>query len=94
MHKNIESKSIEQLMAEADELIKKIDSVVYKDLQEKHRIELEKHTQNLKQIQSELNTKIEKKETTLSSYTSSAKGMHEALHEIAVAMKDLAKYLT
>jgi hypothetical protein len=81
-------------MAEADELIKEIDSYAYDDLEEDRRIEIEKQAQNLKQIRSEIHSKMEKKETTLSSYTSSAKGMHEALHEIAVAMKDLAKYLT
>ena len=61
MPKNVESKNIEQLLAEADELIQQINSEVINDMQEEHRLQFEKHAQNLKKIKSEVQGKIEKK---------------------------------
>lgn len=92
MQKNFESKSIEQLMAEADELIQKIDSDAIKDLQEEHRLQFEKHAQHLKRIKSEVLGKIEKKGT--SEIGSGAEGMHEAIQDIVKAMGALTKYLS
>jgi acyl-CoA hydrolase len=43
MPKNLESKNIEQLLAEADELIQQINSNAIKDMEEEHRIQFEKH---------------------------------------------------
>ena len=60
MPKNLESKNIEQLLAEADELIQQINSDVINDMQEEHRLQFEKHAQNLKKIKSEVQGKIEK----------------------------------
>ena len=74
MPKNLESKNIEQLLAEADELIQQINSDALKDMEEEHRIQVEKHAQNLKKIKSEIHGKIEKKGT--SEISSSAEGMH------------------
>jgi hypothetical protein len=54
MPKNLESKNIEQLMAEADELIRQINSDAIKDMEEEHRIQFEKHAQNLEKIKSEV----------------------------------------
>jgi NTP pyrophosphatase (non-canonical NTP hydrolase) len=48
MATNLESKNIEQLLAEADELIQQINSGAVKDMKEEHRLQFEKHTQNLK----------------------------------------------
>jgi hypothetical protein len=92
MKKNFESKSIEQLLAEADELMQKIDSDAIKDLQEEHRLQFEKHAQHLKRIKSEVQGKIEKKGT--SEIGSGAEGMHEAIQDIVKAMGDLTKYLS
>ena len=92
MPKNLESKNIEQLLAEAEELVQKINSDAIKDMKEEHRIQFEKHAQNLKKIKAEVNGKIEKKGT--SEISSSAEGMHEAIQDIVKAMRNLTKYLS
>jgi len=88
MPKNLESINIEQLLAEADELVQQINSDVINDMQEEHRLQFEKHAQDLKKIKSEVQGKIEK-ETN-----SGAEGMHEAIQDIVKAMRDLKKYLS
>ena len=60
-------------------------------MQEEHRLQFEKHAQNLKKIKSEVQGKIEKKGT--SEISSSADGMHEAIQDIVKSMKDLKNYL-
>ena len=93
MPNNVASKNIEQLLAEADELIQQINSDVINDMQEDHRLQFEKHAQNLKKIKSEVQgNKIEKKGT--SELSSSAEGMHEAIQDIVKAMQGLTKYLS
>jgi len=92
MPKNVESKKIEQLLSEADELIEQIHSDAIKDMQEEHRLQFEKHAQNLKKIKSEVQGKIEKKGT--SELSSSAEGMHEAIQDIVKAMRDFTKFLS
>jgi len=84
--------NIEQLLAEADELIQQINSDAIKDMEEEHRIQFEKHAQNLKKIKSEVQSKIEKKGT--SEISSSADGIHEAIQDIVKAMRGLTKYLS
>jgi len=91
MSEYLESNDIKQLMAEADELVKRIDADAIKDLEEGHRLQVEKHAQHLKRIKSEVQAKIEKKGT--STIDHGAEGMHEAIQEIAKAMGELAKYL-
>ena len=91
MPKNLESKNIEQLLAEADELIQQINSDAIKDMQEEHLLQFEKHAQSLKKIKSEVKGKIKKKGT--SEISSSAEGMHEALQDIVRAMQDLKNNL-
>jgi hypothetical protein len=88
MPKNLESINIEQLLAEADELIQQINSDAINDMQEEHRLQFEKHAQNLKKIKSEVEGKIEKKTN------SGAEGMHEAIQDIVKAMRDLTKFLS
>ena len=83
MPKNVESKKIEQLLSEADELIEQIHSDAIKDMQEEHRLQFEKHAQNLKKLKSEVQGKIENK------ISSGAEGMHEAILDIVKAMQDL-----
>jgi hypothetical protein len=91
MAKNIESKNIEQLLAEADELIRQINSDAIEDMQAEHRLQFEKHAQNLKKIKSEVQDKIQKKETT--EIGSGAEGMHAAIQDIVRAMQDLKNKL-
>jgi hypothetical protein len=88
MPKNLESINIEQLLAEADELIRQINSDVINDMQEEQRLQFEKHAQNLKEIKSEVQGKIEKKTN------SGAEGMHEAILDIVKAVRDLKKYFS
>ena len=88
MPKNVESKNIEQLLAEAVELIEQIHSDAINDMQEEHRLQFEKHAQNLAKIKSEVQGKIEKKTN------SGAEGMHEAIQDIVKAMQGLTKYLS
>ena len=64
MPKNLESINIEQLLAEADELIRQIRSEAIDDLKEDHRLQFEKHTQNFEQIKSKVQEKIDKKEAS------------------------------
>jgi len=92
MPKNLESKNIDQLMAEADELIQRINSDAIKDMEEEHRVQFEKHAQNLKKIKSEIHGKIEKKDA--SEIGSGADGIHEAIQDIVKAMGNLTKYLS
>jgi hypothetical protein len=87
MPKNLEAKNIEQLLAEADDLIQQINSDVISDMQEEHRLQFEKHAQNLEKIKSEVQGKIEKKAT--SEISSSAEGMYEAIQDIVKAMQNL-----
>jgi hypothetical protein len=87
MSEKLESKNIEQLLAEADELIQQINSDAIKDMQEEHLLQFEKHAQNLKKIKSEVQGKIEKKTN------SGAEGMHEAIQDIVKAMQDLKNKL-
>ncbi len=52
MSEYLESKDIKQLMAEADELVKRIDADAVKNMKEEHRLQVEIHAQHLKKIQS------------------------------------------
>ncbi len=92
MPKNLESINIEQLLAEADELIQQINSDAIKDMQEEHLLQFEKHAQSLEKIKSEVQGKIEKKGT--SEIGSGAEGMHEAIQDIVKAMQGLTKFLS
>jgi len=74
-------------LAETDELIQQINSDAIKDMQEEHRLQFEKHAQNLKKIKSEFQGHIDKKGG--SEISSSAEGMHEAIQDIVKAMQDL-----
>ena len=91
MSKTFESKSIEQLLAEADELIRQINSDAIKDMQAEHRLQFEKHAQNFQKIKSEVQGKIDKKGT--SQKDAGAEGMHEAILDIVKAMHNFKKDL-
>ncbi len=92
MSEYLESKDIKQLMAEADELMKRIDADAIKNLKEEHRLKVETNAQHLKKIKSAVQDKIEKKST--SKEDNGAEGMHEAFQEISKAMGELKKYLS
>jgi hypothetical protein len=91
MPEYLESKDIEQLMAEADELVKRIDADAVKNMKEEHRLQVEIHAQHLEKIKSAVQDKIKKKETSKMDH--GAEGMHEAIQEITKAMGALKKYI-
>ena len=85
-------KHIDQLLVEADKLIKQIDSHAVKDMEEEHRIQFEKHAQSLKKLRFEVQEKIDKEGTPESD--SYSEGMHHAIDDIVTAMKNLGSYFS
>ena len=64
----------------------------YEDMEEDRRAQLERQAQSLRKLKSEVHDKIGKEGKPESS--SYGEGMHEAIVDIAKAMKDLASYLS
>jgi hypothetical protein len=85
-------KDIDRLLAEADELIKQINSDAIRGMEEEHRIQFEAHAQNLKKLRSEVQEKIDQQGTPEGGAYS--EGMHQAIDEIVTAMKNLASYFS
>jgi len=92
MPKDLESRNIDELLAEADELVQQINSDVIKYIKEEQRLQFEIHVQNLKKIRSEIQGKIDEKGT--SQIGSGAEGMHKAIEDIVKAMRAFTKYLS
>ncbi|MBI9086609.1 MAG: hypothetical protein JEZ11_23630 [Desulfobacterales bacterium] len=91
MSEKTESKSIEQLLAEADELIKKISSGAIEGMNDEHRLQVDKHARHLEKVKNEIQGKMKK--NGQSEMGSGADGMHEAFLDISKAMRNLTKYL-
>ncbi len=92
MPEKLESMEIEQLLTKADELIQQINSDAIEAMQEEHRIQFEKHAQNLKKIKSDVQGKSNQKGTSKIDF--GAEGMHEAILDIVESMRALTKYLS
>ena len=92
MEKTFKYEDIEQLMAEADALLKQTDPEVIEYMEEERRLQLEQHAQSLKKLKAELHDKIGEEETPES--RSYGEGMHEAIEDIVKAMKTMTSYLT
>jgi hypothetical protein len=92
MTSTLKSKDLEQLLAEADELLQQIDPELLEYFEEEQRAQLEEHAQSLKKLKSEVHDKIEKEGTPESS--SYSEGTHEAIEDIVKAMKAMAGYLS
>ncbi len=92
MQKTLKYEDIEKLLTAADELLQEINSEVIADTEEEQRAQLEKHVQSLKKLRSEVHDKIGNEGVAESS--SYSEGMHEAMDDIAKAMKALASYLS
>jgi len=86
------SRDIERLLAEADELVQRINSDAINEMKEEHRLQFEIHAQNLKKIKSEVQGRIEKRKT--SKMGTGADGIHEAIIDIVKAMQDLTKFIS
>jgi hypothetical protein len=91
MQKTFKHKDIEQVLAEADKLLKQINPEIVKDMDERRQAQLEEHAQRLKKLKSKVQEQIGKEGTQESG--SYGEGMHEAIEDIAKAMKDLASHL-
>jgi acyl-CoA thioesterase FadM len=88
----LEDKDIEQLMAEADEIIQRINADFIEDMEEEDRLRIEIYAQKLKERKSEIESRIRKQKA--SETGSGAQGMHEAIDDIVKAMNGLKKYFT
>ncbi|MGA2027023.1 MAG: hypothetical protein ABSH17_08145 [Syntrophobacteraceae bacterium] len=91
MGTTLKHEDIEKMLAEADELLRQIDPEITKDKEERRRAQLEEHVQRLKKLKFEVQDKIKKEGASESG--SYGEGMHEAIEDIAKAMKELASYL-
>ena len=92
MEKTYKYEDIEQILAEADDLLQQIDPEIIEYLKEEQRAQLEQQAQTLMKLKSEVQDKIGKEATSKSRPYS--EGMHEAIDDIVKAMKDLASYLS
>jgi len=92
MQKTFKHEDIEQILAEADELLQQIDPEIIAYMEEEQRIQLEQQAQSLKRLKSEVQDKIGKEGAPESS--SYGEGVHEAIEDIVTAMKGLASYLS
>ena len=92
MQKNYKYEDIEQVLAEADDLLQKIDPEIIEYLKEEQRAQLEQQAQSLKKLKSEVQDKIGKEGPSQGRLYS--EGMHEAMEDIVKAMKALASYLS
>ncbi len=93
MQKTLKHEDIEQLLAEADELLQQIDPEIIEYMEEEHRAQLEEQAQSLKKIKAEIQDKFGK-EGSAEQHNVYGEGMHEAIEDIATAMKELARYLS
>ncbi len=89
MFKQRETQNIDELLSEADELLGQIHSGVFNDVEEAHRLEFEKHAQNLRRIKAKVQEKSEKGGPP--EPNSGASGMHEAILDIVKAMHGLKR---
>ena len=92
MQKTYEYEDIEQILAEAEDLLQQIDPEIIEYLKEEQRAQLEQQAQSLKKLKSELEDQIRQEKPSKSRPYS--EGMHEAIDDIAKAMKALASYLS
>ena len=92
MQKTFNHEDIEQILAEADDLLRQIDPEIIEYMEEEQRAQLEEQAQSLKKLKSEIQDKIRKDGTPESK--SFGEGMHEAIEDIVKAMKALAGRLS
>lgn len=92
MKKTFKHEDIEQILAEADDLLRQIDPEILEYMEEEQRAQLEQQAQSLKKLKSEVHDKIGKERAPASS--SYSEGVHEAIEDIVKAMKGLASYLS
>ena len=92
MQADLESKKIDQLMAEADKLVKQVHSDIFNEMEEEHRLQFEIHAQKLEKIKSDVQGRIDTKNAA--NIGSGAEGIHEAILNIIKAMQGFTKSLS
>jgi hypothetical protein len=92
MQKTFTHEDIEQILAEADDLLQEIDPEIIEYMEEGQRAQLEQQAQSLKKLKSEVRDKIGQEGPSQGRPYS--EGMHEAMDDIVKAMKALASYLS
>ena len=92
MQKTYQYEDIEQILAQADDLLQQFDPKIIAYLKEEQQAQLEEQAQILKKLKSEVHEKIGKEEPDKSKPYS--EGMHEAIDDIVKAMKTLSNYLS
>jgi len=92
MQETYKYEDIEQILAEADDLLQQIDPEIIEYLEEEKRAQLEQQAQSLKKLKSEVQDEIGKEGPSQSKPYS--EGMHEAIDDIVKAMKALSSYLS
>ncbi|MDY6822302.1 MAG: hypothetical protein SWH68_00660 [Thermodesulfobacteriota bacterium] len=84
---NPDEKNMEQIMAEADQLINELDALITEDMEEQKRIRLEQAAQKLKKAKADPEkVKAAKKRGPLGD------GIHEAIDEVIKAMKEFGHH--
>ena len=86
------AKDIDQILAEADELLQQLDPELLEYFEEEQRAQLEEQAQSLKRLKSEVQDKLAQEGPPESS--SFSEGTHEAIEDIVKAMKTMASYLS
>ena len=84
MEKTYKYEDIEQILAQADDLLQQFDPKIIAHLKEEQQAQLEEQAQILKKLKSEVHDKIGKEEPAKSKPYS--EGMHEAIDDIVKAM--------
>jgi hypothetical protein len=92
MQKTYNYEDIEQILAEADDLLQHIDPKIIEHLKEEQRDQLQEQAQSLEKLKSEVQDKIGKE--GLAESRSYSEGMHEAIEDIVKAMKSLSSYIS
>ena len=91
MKAKTDPKQFEQILAEAEELLQKINDELMDDLEEEQRAQVEEHAQRLDEFKSQLQAKTEEEGHPDS--RSYGEGMHEAIEDIVKAIKTMAGFL-
>lgn len=91
MQTDLEHQKTAELLAEAEELIRQINSAALQYMQDDHRLVFENHVEKLEKIKSEAQVKAKAKKE--SDIRDSAEGMHAAIQDIVKAMQELAHHL-
>ena len=92
MSTSLKYQDIDKVLAEADDLVEKINSMVSEDVLEAHQIEFEKRLKELEALRSDMKAKVANEGASEES-SSYAEGFHEAYQEIVKAMKNLKELL-